>query len=78
VKREMLRKLVADVLQVQLEAVPANATSDTLEGWDSLRHLDIIMAVEAATHITFSTADVVALTSLEKLERALDERGWKP
>jgi len=76
--REFLRKLVADALQLPLDEVPSDASSDTLEAWDSLRHLDIIMAVESATHITFSTAEVVELTSLEKLERALTQHGWKP
>jgi acyl carrier protein len=76
--REILRKLVADSLQLPLAAVPPDASAETLEDWDSLRHLDIVMAVESATQITFSTAEIVSLTSLEKLEQALLARGWKP
>jgi acyl carrier protein len=75
--REMLRKLVADALQLPLEQVPANASSETLEDWDSLRHLDIILAVESATNVKFPTAEIVELTSLEKLEAALANRGLK-
>jgi acyl carrier protein len=77
VTREMLRKIVADALQMPLEAVPADASSETLEGWDSLRHLDIVMAVESATKITFPTAEIVNLTSLDQLETALKSHGWK-
>jgi acyl carrier protein len=75
---EFLRKLVADALQLPVDAVPTDASSETLDGWDSLRHLDIIMAVEAATHITFPTPEIVELTSLDKLEAALKSHGWKP
>ena len=76
--REFLRKIVADALKVPLSEVPPNASSDTLESWDSLRHLEIIMAVESATRISFATSEIVSLTSLEKLEQALTARGWKP
>lgn len=75
--REMLRKLVADALQLPLDKVPANASSETLEDWDSLRHLDIILAVESATNVKFQTAEIVELTSLDKLQAALANRGLK-
>jgi acyl carrier protein len=71
-----LRKIVADVLQLPLVAVPVDANSQTLEVWDSLRHLDIVMAIEAATGVSFSTAEIVELTSLEKIEAALLRHGW--
>ena len=75
--REGLRKLVADTLQLPLADVPSDASSETLEAWDSLRHLDIILAVESVANIKFATAEIVELTSLEKLEAALDGRGLK-
>ncbi len=75
--REMLRKLVAETLQLAPDQVPPNASSETLEAWDSLRHLDIILAVESATGIKFPTAEIVELTSLPKLEDALARHGWK-
>src|SRR5262249_56275569 len=77
-ERETLRKIVADVMQLPLAAVPADASSQTIEAWDSLRHLDIVMAIEAATGVNFSTAEIVELTSLERIEAALLRHGWKP
>jgi acyl carrier protein len=73
--REALRKLVADALQLPLAEVPTTASSETLEAWDSLRHLDIILAVESAANIKFATAEIVELTSLEKMVAALAARG---
>ena len=70
-QREALRKIVADTLQLPLEAVPPDANSQSLEAWDSLRHLDIMMAVESATGITFLTSEIAELTSLEGLETAI-------
>ncbi len=76
--REMLRSIVADALQVPIDVVPPEASSDSLEAWDSLRHLDIILAVESKTGISFPTAEIVELTSIPKLDEALSRHGWKP
>jgi acyl carrier protein len=76
--REKLRKIVAGALQLPPEGVPADAKSETIEAWDSLRHLDIVMAVESATGVSFSTAEIVELTSLEKMEASLVRHGWNP
>jgi len=76
--REKLRQIVADALQLPLDAVQADAGSETIEAWDSLRHLDIVMAIEAATNVSFSTSEIVELTSLESIEAALGRHGWKP
>jgi acyl carrier protein len=78
VSRDVLRKLVADALELPVDQVPDDASSETLEAWDSLKHLDIIMAVESATNISFPTSEIVGLTSLDQLEAALANRGWKP
>jgi acyl carrier protein len=76
--RETLRQIVAEALQLPLDQVPLSASSETLEAWDSLRHLDIILAVESATGIKFPTAEIVELSSIVKLEDALARHGWKP
>jgi acyl carrier protein len=75
-EREALRRIVADALQLPLESVPLDAKSQTIESWDSLRHLDIVMAIEAATGVGFSIAEIVELTSLERIEAALLRHGW--
>jgi len=75
---ELVRTIVARALELPLDQVSADASSDTLEAWDSLRHLDIVMAIESATGVSFSTAEIAELTSLESIEAALARRGWKP
>jgi acyl carrier protein len=47
----------------------------TLWPWDSLRQLDIVLAVEDAFGITLSTADIVQLTSVGALVDILRGRG---
>jgi acyl carrier protein len=75
---EQLRTIVANALRISPEALADDAESETIEAWDSLSHLDVITAIESATKIHFSTAEIVEMTSLRKIEAALVRHGWKP
>ncbi len=59
-----LRELLADVLALSVVDVPADASTDTLEDWDSLKHLDLVMALEHRFATQFSPDDVVAMRSV--------------
>jgi acyl carrier protein len=43
-----IRQIAADVLGVPVESVTADSSPETLEGWDSLKHINIMMAIEQA------------------------------
>jgi acyl carrier protein len=47
----------------------------TLWSWDSLRQVEIILAVEEAFDITLTTADIAQLQSLGALAEVLRARG---
>jgi acyl carrier protein len=74
--RDSLREIIAQAISVPTSRVTSNASSGTLEEWDSLGHLNIILAVEGATNVKFSTSEIPQLTSLVKLEDALRRHGW--
>lgn len=48
-------------------SLPDHPSVDNVEGWDSLNHLKLILAVEQAFNIRFSTAKIPDLTSFEVL-----------
>jgi acyl carrier protein len=74
----VLRDLVADVLQMPVDELPEDANADDLEAWDSLKHLDIVLALEEKTGVKFQTDEIPQLTSLARLEAALTAHGWTP
>ena len=75
---ERLRTVVASALRMPPENLADDAEIETVDAWDSLSHVDVIMAVESATKIHFSTAEIVEMTSLHKIEAALVRHGWSP
>ncbi|OYW52913.1 MAG: hypothetical protein B7Y80_19170 [Hyphomicrobium sp. 32-62-53] len=58
------RALVADCLRLPLDCVPADGTIETIPGWDSLRHFEIIARVEKVTQRRLAPDEIVGLRSV--------------
>lgn len=57
-----------------LEIGPATVARD-VEGWDSLGHINLIVALEHRFAVKFRLAELHALRNVGDLERLLAERG---
>jgi len=65
--RQRLRKVISDVFECEESTLPANPDQASIDKWDSLEHLRLIMAVESEFNIKFQTERIPMLTSLELL-----------
>jgi acyl carrier protein len=72
---DRLREVAADVFDLAPEAVPADAAAGKLEAWTSLRHLQLMTAVESEFGIRLSTEEMLSLQSLPQLAECLKRRG---
>jgi acyl carrier protein len=71
--RESLKRLIADLLGCAPEEIPDDASSETLAGWDSLRHLEMMLALETEFGVRIPTETMFELSSLERIEDYLCE-----
>jgi acyl carrier protein len=53
----------------------ADDSPATLEGWDSMRQVEIILTVEEAFDVTLATADIAGLRSVHALVDILRGKG---
>lgn len=60
-----LREVFADVLRVDAASIDANSSTKTTRNWDSLRHVELVVAIEERFGVSFSAAEVFALTSVQ-------------
>lgn len=77
----MVASLTSDVLRVIAGAleIPANELSldssmETIERWDSLHHLNVIMDLEQEFQITLDADDVLQMNSVRKIVEMLETR----
>ena len=75
---EKVRGIAADVLQVGTGEITPQSSTETIEGWDSLRHLSLILAFEQEFGVQFEPEDIDSMNSVERivggLEAKLDHR----
>jgi acyl carrier protein len=68
-------ELVADVLDIDPEQVQDTVSPASHAAWTSLKHLQLVAAVEENYGIRLSLAEIRSLTSLAQLRRILREHG---
>ena len=71
---ERLRKTVAEVLSIPIEEVGPETSPGTQPRWDSLRHMNLVFAIEEAFSVQFDDEEIPALTSVAAIEEALARR----
>ncbi len=69
-----IRSIFSDIFQVPLEEVTAQSSPDTIPNWDSLQHLNLVLALEQEFHIQFTPEEIEELLSVELVAALLDEK----
>lgn len=70
-----LKSVIANVLKENEENITDSASTKTLKSWSSLKHVDLILAIERTYAVKFSTAEIVRLQSFKDIVAALTKRG---
>ena len=70
-----LRNLLADVFNVAPEKVTPELSAGSIEAWDSVGHLQAVLALETEYGIQFDPNSIAAVTSVSSLQSALEAKG---
>ena len=65
---EKLLKIVEEVLKVQ---VTQETSIANCEKWDSLRHLELVVALEEAFDVSFEPEEIAEMKSIVEIEKRL-------
>jgi acyl carrier protein len=66
-----IRSVVAATFGVAPSAITDATSSDTIDSWDSMNHLHLVVALEAEFGISFEPEQAVELTSVRAIAQAL-------
>jgi acyl carrier protein len=64
---ERLTSIFHDVFDDEDIVLTADLTADEVAEWDSLRHIQLILAVQKSFKIRFSAADILSLNNVGDL-----------
>ncbi len=71
---EKIARTMAVVIGIDQSEITADSSMDTIEKWDSLKHMKMIMALEQEFDVMFDDEDVVEMLSVPLIIIAIKEK----
>ena len=72
-KKTNIKQVMSVVFDVPLESIADDASSDNIENWDSLRHLNLILALEEEFGVSIPDEEVGNLVNYKLIELIIND-----
>lgn len=69
-----VQRIIADLFNLMPDAVSPSSSPDTIEAWDSLQQLNIIVALEQEFGLQFDPEDVEQMKTVELIVIIVNEK----
>lgn len=70
-----LRDLVADTLEISPDEITPDLSGESVDTWDSFRHLQLILSLEGEYGVQFDPQQIPDLTTVARIQTALEQKG---
>lgn len=74
---EVLNEIFRDVFDDEDIVVDAETNSDTIEDWDSLEHINLVVAIEKAFGLKFTMDEVTGMKNVGEMVEIIKVRATK-
>ncbi len=72
-----LRYVIASVFQIDAAAINEDSSVDSIEAWDSLTHLNLVLALEQEFDVSLTEEEAVEILNFALIKITLAEHGVK-
>lgn len=69
-----LKNVMASIFGVDVSYIAENASPDNIENWDSLRHMNLIVALEEEFSVRFDEEEMVEMLNYRLILLKLKEK----
>jgi acyl carrier protein len=69
-----IQQIMASIFEISVEEITLESSQDNLENWDSLKHLDLVVAIEEEFDIIFPVEEIGNLISFKLISVILKEQ----
>lgn len=70
---DTLKQVMATLLTVDVSAIDQDASMDTIPTWDSLRHMNLVLALEEEFKVSIPDEDAGNITSYKLIKLVLED-----
>jgi acyl carrier protein len=67
-----VQRIIAEVFSLPPESVTSESSPQTIQNWDSVGHLNLVLALEQEFHVQFSPDDIEKMVNVGGIMHALN------
>ncbi|MAG38712.1 hypothetical protein CMO90_01360 [Candidatus Woesearchaeota archaeon] len=71
---ERMREVISAVFNIPVNEIRTDASSDNIESWDSLKHMNMVSALEEEFLIEFDDKEIFELLNYELIKTIVLEK----
>ena len=71
---ERIQYIAADLFSLSVNQITSTSSSETVEQWDSLQHLNLILALEEEFGVQFTPRDMENMLDIEAIISIIQEK----
>ena len=75
VGEEKLKRVLANIFNINIDEIDDATSVDSVPQWDSLKHLNLVLALEHEFNITLSTEQTIEILNYPLIKAVLGEHG---
>ena len=72
--QKKIYQLMSNIFEIPVEEISEDSSLDSIESWDSIRHLNLILALEEEFEITIPDEEVGNLVNYKLIELTVNEQ----
>lgn len=71
---DRVRKILAETFRVSLNDITDNTSIEEIDTWDSLTHIEMVVALESQLGLEFDGDEIAEMISVEMIEKIIKEK----
>lgn len=69
---EQIRRIASDVFSVPQEEINGGSSPESLERWDSIQHLNFVLALEERFHFQLTPEEIEQMRNIEQVAKVVE------
>ncbi|NBU81560.1 MAG: acyl carrier protein [Flavobacteriaceae bacterium] len=72
--KDQIKKIMSIVFEVDVNSIEDDSTPGTIENWDSIRHMNLIVSIEEEFNLRFTDDEITDLLSFKLVESIVSKK----
>lgn len=71
---EQIRNIASDLFEVSADRITAASSPETVEAWDSIQHLNLVLALEEKFELQLSPEDIERMKTIGDVTKLVESK----